>query len=51
MYYKGADACLIVYDVSSRTSFDTVSYYYNKVKELTDDSLIFIVGCKADVKV
>lgn len=34
-YYKGADACIIVYDVSREVTFEEISYYYNEVKEHT----------------
>ena len=31
-YYKGSDACIIAYDVSSQETFEEISYYYNHVK-------------------
>ena len=31
-YYKGSDACLLVYDVNSIKSFEEMAYYYNTVK-------------------
>ncbi len=48
--YKGSDACIIVYDVSSFKSFEEISYYYNQVKENTPDSLLYLFGCKADLE-
>ncbi len=48
-YYKGSEACIITYDVSERSTFEEISYYYNQVKEQTDDALLYIVGCKGDL--
>ncbi len=31
-YYRGSDACIIVYDSNSMESYEEISYYYNKVK-------------------
>ena len=49
-YYRGSDACIIGYDVSSMNSFEEIGYYYNKVKEMAPESLLYIVGCKADLE-
>ena len=47
-FYRGSDACIIVYDVTSMKSFEEIAYYYNNVKEMVPDAIIFIVGCKGD---
>ena len=31
-FYRGSDACIIAYDVTSIGSFDEIAYYYNQVK-------------------
>ena len=49
-YYKRADAILLVYDVSERTSFEKIQNFY--VKEIKnnckDDVIILLIGNKAD---
>lgn len=43
-YYRNSDACLIVYDSNSLKSFEEIPYYYNRIKELTPNSQIYIIG-------
>ena len=51
MYYRGAAAAIIVYDVTSEDSFDCMKSW---VKELTQfgpkDVIIAVVGNKCDLK-
>ena len=49
-YFRGSDACVIAYDVTSMDSFSEIGHYYNRVKEMVPDSLLFIVGCKSDLE-
>jgi len=50
MYYRGAKAAIIVYDITSRESFSTLK---NWVKELgehgPEDMLLAVVGNKSDL--
>ena len=32
-YYKKADCCLLVYDISNRKSFEELKYYSKKIEE------------------
>ena len=51
LYYKNADCCLLVYDVTNRDSFEECKNYYNKkLKEYSDDIIKTIVlGNKTDL--
>ena len=40
-YYKKADACLLVYDISDKKTFEECKYYSQQIKE----------RCKEDIKV
>ena len=31
-FYRESDACMIAYDVTSMSSFEEISYYYNNIK-------------------
>ncbi len=48
-YYRDADALLLLYDVTSYSSFDNISSWLNQIKELTDDKvMIMLIGNKID---
>ena len=51
-YYKKADAVLLVYDISKRSSFENVTkYYVEKIKEnCNEDIPILLLGNKIDKK-
>ena len=38
MYYRGADAAIIVYDISSKSSFDSLTSWLNELKSNTSSS-------------
>ncbi|KAL5511707.1 hypothetical protein ACEPAH_4925 [Sanghuangporus vaninii] len=49
-YYRGAAGCLLVYDVTSRTSFENVRTWLDDVREHADPNLTCIlVGNKVDL--
>jgi Ras-related protein Rab-1A len=49
-YYRGAQGCVLVYDVSSRDSFEHVSKWYDRARQLGGEDLITIlVGNKIDL--
>ncbi|KIY49065.1 rab GTPase [Fistulina hepatica ATCC 64428] len=49
-YYRGAAGCLLVYDVTSRRTFDDVSTWLSDVREHADPHLTCIlVGNKVDL--
>ena len=51
-YYKKADAILLVYDISQRTTFEKIKNFY--VKSIKDnckeDVIILLIGNKADLE-
>ena len=49
-YSRGADGCLLCYDITRYTSFQNLKEWYDIVKENTNTDTIFIlVGGKADL--
>jgi small GTP-binding protein len=48
-YYRDADAIIIVYDVSSKRSFEHVRDWANDVATHADQPLVFLAGNKVDV--
>ena len=51
-YYQKADCCLLVYDITSRKSFDAVkNFYVPKINEYKNQILkVVLLGNKADLK-
>ena len=52
-YYRGMSIFIIVYDVSNKTSFESVTKYRNKITEITtkpfvDNILILLLGNKVE---
>jgi small GTP-binding protein len=52
VYYTGAQAAFIVFDLTNRESFDNIMNWYQELKDFTtdDDIPIVIVGNKSDLK-
>jgi len=49
MYYRGASAALLVYDITSATSFNKVKEWVNELKlNVPEDIILVVVGNKAD---
>ena len=51
-YYKQADCCLLVYDITSMDSFKSIkNYYIKKIKEKCNNGLkVILLGNKTDLK-
>ncbi len=51
-YYKSANCCLLVYDITERTSFeDLKNYYIKKIKELCIENIpVILLGNKTDLE-
>ena len=51
LFYKGACVGILVYDVTSKKSFESIKeYWYNELKDNTESNIIFnIVGNKIDL--
>lgn len=52
IYYKRADCCLLVYDITNKESFEEIEKYY--VKEISDlckkDIKVILLGNKTDLE-
>ena len=49
-YYKGAKGAIIVYDITSETSFNNIDLWINEVQmKVTNDLQIMIIGNKTDL--
>ena len=51
-YYRKADCCLLVYDITDRDSFEECKYYYNKsIKEKCKKGIkVILLGNKSDLE-
>jgi small GTP-binding protein len=50
LFYREAKICIIVYDITNRTTFESLDYWVGSAKEiLGDESMIAIVGNKIDL--
>ena len=50
IYYRGAHVCVLVYDVSDRTSFEDVRGWLEELgKTVPKETVIFVVGSKVDL--
>ncbi|KAI0774348.1 P-loop containing nucleoside triphosphate hydrolase protein [Fomes fomentarius] len=51
MYYRGANAALLLYDITNASSFEDVRGWLEELKKNCDpDLIIYIVGAKADLQ-
>ena len=51
MYYKGAKGGLIVFDLSSKSTFQNVEKWFNKIKKTADPTInLILIGNKSDLK-
>ena len=50
IYYQGAQAAIIMFDVTSKISYNNVGPWYNKIKEKCPGIPIVLCGNKVDVK-
>ena len=52
MYYKNAQAAILVFDLGNRSSFEKLNEIMQKVKEFSHPSIfIFLVGNKKDLEI
>lgn len=49
MYYRGASAAIIVYDITSRESFEGAKSWISEIKKTSDTNIFFLVGNKCDL--
>lgn len=52
LYYRGADAVIIVYDVTNKASFDDVKLWMTQIRQHIPEgnAMIFLVGNKIDLE-
>ena len=51
VYYKGAKGALVVYDTTSKSSFDNIDKWMEEIKDKTDkDIKLMLIGNKIDLK-
>jgi Ras-related protein Rab-2A len=51
-YYRGADGCLLVFDLSSRPSFESLSMWLSEARQNSNNPnlVILMIGNKADLR-
>ena len=50
VYYRGAVGALLVYDITSRRSFESTSAWLGRLKEnASEDIVVLLVGNKSDL--
>lgn len=49
MYYRGATACILCYDLTDRTSFDRVRFWAGELRATEQDCKLFLCGTKKDI--
>jgi small GTP-binding protein len=48
-YYRNSSGAIIVYDISNRTTFESVTYWMEEIKEVNDEDIpIMLIGNKND---
>jgi small GTP-binding protein len=48
-FYRGADGCIIVYDITNKESFNNVPSWLSSVRRLVPDIVVILVGNKIDM--
>ncbi len=47
--YRGADGCIIAFDITDRESFQKVEYWMDELYKNSSDNIArCLVGCKSD---
>ena len=49
LYYRGAKAALVCFDLTNKASFAKVRFWVDELKAYAPECLIFLVGTKADL--
>ncbi|BFU22495.1 Rab family GTPase [Entamoeba histolytica HM-1:IMSS-B] len=49
MYYRGSSGAVIVYDITSKTSFEHIRGWYKDLKDAVPDVAVAVVGNKSDI--
>ena len=49
MYYRGSNAAVIVFDITSEATFNQAKKWVDELKQARNEAMIFIVGNKVDL--
>ena len=50
MYYKGAKGAILVFDITSKTSFENIDKWLNELKKTSDENIqLILIGNKCDL--
>lgn len=49
LYFRRMHAALVMFDLSSRVSFDETNYWTDEVRKHSPHARILLIGCKADL--
>ena len=49
MYYRGSSGSIIVYDITSKLSFNNVRKWYKDFKEAVPEAAVALIGNKIDL--
>lgn len=49
MYYRNADAAVLVYDITDPESFSSLQTWYQELQKNVSDCIIFLCGNKIDL--
>jgi len=49
IYYRGAGAAIVCYDLTDAESFGRANFWMNELKQNVRDCAVYLVGCKADL--
>ncbi|CAD5118643.1 DgyrCDS7330 [Dimorphilus gyrociliatus] len=49
IYYRGARAAIVCYDITDDTSFDRVKHWVRELRKNEENCLVYLCGCKKDL--
>jgi small GTP-binding protein len=51
MYYRGADAAIVIYDINDRKSFDQINFWFKELEEKAGENIpVILLANKSDRK-
>lgn len=50
-YYRETNACIVLFDITDRKSYEQVEFWMDELSKNTSDNLVrALVGCKSDLE-
>jgi len=49
LYFQGADAAILVYDITRRTTFENVDFWYKRLMTYAPNAILILCGNKIDL--